>query len=109
MGGAGLDLLVGAHAISAGLTFRIAYAVHDLPQNALMFTSVAKAALVVGGLGLGVLDYRGGESDRLLLLMIGLPALGAIGCLGIALVWSRHSWRAPLPGSASACQGSSTL
>jgi hypothetical protein len=61
------------------------------------------------GLGLRVLDYRGGESDRLLLLMIGLPAPGAIGCLAIALVWSRQSPRAPLPGSKSTGQGSSTL
>jgi hypothetical protein len=48
-----------------------------------LFTAVVEAALAVGGLGLGlglgVLDYRGGESDRLLLLMIDLPALGAIG------------------------------
>ncbi|MEQ7156454.1 MFS transporter [Brevundimonas aurifodinae] len=60
-----------------------------------LFTATAKVALALGGLGLGaalqIMDYRDGDADGLLLLMIVTPGLGALGCLALALAWERDN------------------
>lgn len=57
------------------------------------FTATAKLSLAVGGLGLGaalgLFDYRGDEASHLMWLMMGVPLVGAIACLLVAVLWSR--------------------
>ena len=59
-----------------------------------LFTATAKLALGFGGLGLGMIlssfDFRGAESDALVVWMTALPAAGALICMVIGHIWSRQ-------------------
>ncbi|OYW89381.1 MAG: hypothetical protein B7Z22_00410 [Hyphomonas sp. 32-62-5] len=59
-----------------------------------LFTATAKIALGIGGLTLGAIlgsfDFRGAESEVLVLWMTAFPAAGALLCILIGLIWS---WR----------------
>lgn len=61
------------------------------------FSALAKVCLAAGGFLIGLAlasqDYRGGETDALVALMAGVPALGALGCLGVAWFWGRLARR----------------
>lgn len=67
------------------------------------FSALAKVCLGAGGLVIGMVlsaqDYRAGETDALVVLMAGIPAAGAAGCLVVAWLWRRGCGR---PGSGGA-------
>lgn len=64
------------------------------------FTAVAKISLGVGSLALGILlasfDYRNGDSEGLVTMMTGIPAVGALFCLVVCGLWAWANRQAAL-------------